>query len=97
MTMTDDEPTTAQHWFCPTCGEEIDAREECESWPCAGCGTTMQPQTRRSEYIHVDDLESLIEEWQSKGIQMGRRGHHEASGAFKEYVDGLEELIEERR
>lgn len=63
-TMTDSDPSdtvTARHWFCPTCGDEIDIDEECESWPCVECGTEMQPQTQKSEYIPVEALEELVQ------------------------------------
>jgi predicted RNA-binding Zn-ribbon protein involved in translation (DUF1610 family) len=63
MTDSDRSDTvTAREWFCPTCGDEIDAHEECESWPCAECGTEMEPLTRKSEYVPIGVLEDLIEE-----------------------------------
>lgn len=64
MGMTDSdksESETAQEWFCPNCGDEIDAGEECESWPCAHCGTEMEPITRKSEYIPIEVLEELVD------------------------------------
>lgn len=85
---------TARHWFCPTCGDEIDIDEECESWPCVECGTEMQPQTRKSEYIPVEILEALeelVERWRlNADCQL-----HPCPELQEKRTDELQEIIDD--
>lgn len=83
---------TAQYWKCPGCGDEINAREECESWPCANCGTEMEPKAGVGGYL-LEDLEDLVEHLRQRANDKYKNSE-EAFTATQRAAEDIEEIVE---
>jgi len=84
MTPNDSDTIMAQNWFCPGCGDEIDAGEDVQPWSCGYCGAEMQPQTQKREYVSREVLEVLADEWEGNKFY----------AAGEDYAQELREVIE---